>query len=151
AKSGGKESSRSRRSGARARVVPYGAAMNEPTVDRDLRAPSVPDDHVDDHLATARFPSMPQMPPPPVRPAQVRPAAVSIARPPWWNEKPRWWWMFLPFMFQSVRQTTAAEDARHDTWLRRRIGFACGIVGVLLIVVTLALGFSSLAGTRFPE
>jgi hypothetical protein len=61
--------------------------------------------------------------------------------------------MFLPFMFQaSARaQRTSVEEARHDTWLRRRIGFTCGVLGVALIVGALAAGFSSLSVARFPD
>ena len=107
---------------------------------------------IEDHMATARFPSMPEAPPRPARPPSMRPPAVTLSRPAWWEEKPKWWWMFLPFMFQAtVRPTTVADEARHDVRLRRRVGFLCGGLGVALIVGALALGFSSLAGERFPE
>jgi hypothetical protein len=116
----------------------------------------------EDQLPTMPLPSLAPDFAAPDAPRAAKPAATPPAprsappaqrsTPAWWDEKPKWWWMFLPLMFlATARPATAADDARYETLLRRRIGFAAGLGGVVLVMAALVLGYASLATERFPE
>ena len=51
----------------------------------------------------------------------------------------------------AARTPSALDEIRQESWVRRRIGFACAAFGLAIIVGVLGFSFFKLATQTFPE
>ena len=67
--------------------------------------------------------------------------------------KPRWWQALLSQISQIPGAGSRAPKAeeRQRAWTRQRIGIACGLVGLTIIVSSIAAAYAGLSAARLDN
>ena len=155
--------------------------MNEPNADavldqsdRATGATPIPDApravaaSLADQLPTMRMPSIsPELPPvvPPPRPSSAAPTqppgtrgiALPLAprlpsRVGLADSKPRWWQSLLSQLPRAAaRSPFRAEDRARRGWSRQRIGVACGVLGLTIILSSIAAAYLGMSATKLDN
>ena len=91
------------------------------------------------------------VPPPLPRGATIPPAPRMPSHVGYTEVKPRWWQALLSQFPRATPRGANAEERQRRAWTRQRIGIVCGLLGLTIIVGSIAAAYAGLGAAHLDN